>query len=561
MCKFLIFLVIFSLTGCVDKKIPKDFDKNINDFNDFYHSNKENLENQTLVFSQNEKEEIRDCKKGNILADNIDLKALVKLLSNLYNTNINYSSDINIDSKIAPEAHKPQQNDQKKLEPPPQINNNIYLNMNDVCLEDIFKNLTETYDIGIEQFPYGYVIYPKQLRTETFVVDYHNFYRKGKSSTAIVNSQLKTKDAQDNKSYSLVSSESNETFWNSITKTIRSILSTDKERKLSPLTNTETDQFLEDFYVYKESGLVVVTAYPKQLSYIRNFISKINNDSTRQVLIEAKILEVELKEEFNNGIQWDLLRKHLTYSSFGAADAVFPKIADIHNNQYIEAGNDLKSSVLSTKLNNNNNFNIVMQALASQGKISVMSSPRILVLNNQRALIKSGEEKYFVTNVKNVTLANPNYTTNVASQSGFDLEPFFSGLALDTTARIINDREVLLHIHPMISRVTDENKLITIDDKNTKIPVAKIQSREADTVVKAFSGDIIILGGMTQNLVRLDETGLPISKESATFSKILNLFSVKTHSSNKVELIILLKPTIVDINNLNSREDIGTFKM
>ena len=284
-----------------------------------------------------------------------------------------------------------------------------------------------------------------------------------------------------------------------ITKTIRSILSTDKERKLSPPTNTETDQFLEDFYVYKESGLVVVTAYPKQLSYIRNFISKINNDSTRQVLIEAKILEVELKEEFNNGIQWDLLRKHLTYSSFGAADAVFPKIADIHNNQYIDAGNDLKSSVLSTKLNNNNNFNIVMQALASQGKISVMSSPRILVLNNQRALIKSGEEKYFVTNVKNVTLANPNYTTNVASQSGFDLEPFFSGLALDTTARIINDREVLLHIHPMISRVTDENKLITIDDKNTKIPVAKIQSREADTVVKAFSGDIIILGGMTQN--------------------------------------------------------------
>ena len=113
----------------------------------------------------------------------------------------------------------------------------------------------------------------------------------------------------------------------------------------------------------------------------------------------------------------------------------------------------------------------------------------------------------------------------------------------------------------MISRVNDEEKLITIDDKNTKIPVAKIQSREADTVVKALSGDIIILGGMTQNLVQLDETGLPINKGSAAFSKILNLFSAKTHSSNKVELIILLKPTIVDINNLNSREDIGTFKM
>jgi len=560
MRNFLIFWVIFLLTGCADKKIAKDFDKNINDFNDFYHSNKENLENQVLVFSQTEKEEIRDCKKADILADNIDLKALVKLLSNLYNTNINYSSDINMDSKIAPEAPKTQPDDQKKPEPAPQINNKISLNMNDVCLEDVFDNLTETYNIGVEHFPYGYIIYPKQLKTETFVVDYHNFYRKGKSSTAIVNSQLKTQDSQDHQSYSSVSSESNETFWNSIAKTIRSILSTDKERKLLPPTGTETDQPLEDFYVYKESGLVVVTAYPKQLSYIRNFISKINNDSTRQVLIEAKILEVELKEEFNNGIQWDLLKKNLTYSSFGAANAVFPKIAGIHNTQSLAAGNDLQSSVLSGKLNNKNNFNIVMQALASQGKISVMSSPRILVLNNQRALIKSGEEKYFVTNVKNLTLANNN-TTNVTAQSGFDLEPFFSGLALDTTARIINNKELLLHIHPMISRVNDEEKLITIDDKNTKIPVAKIQSREADTVVKALSGDIIILGGMTQNLVQLDETGLPINKGSAAFNKILNLFSAKTHSSNKVELIILLKPTIVDINNLNSREDIGTFKM
>ena len=269
---------------------------------------------------------------------------------------------------------------------------------------------------------------------------------------------------------------------------------------------------------------------------------------------------MELKEEFNNGIQWDLLRKNLTYSSFGTAEKLLPGISEIHNIQSFAAGSDLKSSILSGKLNNKNNFNIVMQALASQGKISVMSSPRILVLNNQRALIKSGEEKYFVTNVTNLTLANNN-AGNATSQSGFDLEPFFSGLALDTTARIINDKELLLHIHPMISRVKDEDKLITIDDKNTKIPVAKIQSREADTVVKALSGDIIILGGMTQNLVQLDETGLPINKGKGTFSKILNLLSAKTHSSNKVELIILLKPTIINNDNLNNREDIGTFKM
>lgn len=560
MYKLTTIFFIFLLTGCADKKISKEFDQNIGEFNEFYNSRNDDAEDHVLIFSDGSKEEISTCHKSNIITNNVTLKKLTKLLSSLYSVNINYSFDVKTEPKIVPTENENTKIDSEKKIEPESDNDSISLSMNNVCLEEVLDTLTKTYNVGVEQRPSGYLVFPKQLRTETFVVDYHNFYRKGKSSTSIVNSKLKSQDDKDNQSYSSVSSESEETFWQSITKTIRSILSTDKDRKLLSSTSADSTQPLEDFYVYKESGLVVVTANPRQLSYIRSFLEKINNDSTRQVLIEAKILEVELNEEFSNGIQWDLLRKKLYYSSLGAVNSLLPNINTLHDTQNLAAGNNLQSSIISGKFTDKkNNFNIVMQALASQGKISVMSSPRILVLNNQRALIKSGEEKYFVTNVKNLTLANT--ANNVTSQSGFDLEPFFSGLALDTTARIINNKELLLHIHPMISRVNDENKLITIDDKNTKIPVAVIQSREADTVVKASTGDIIILGGMTQNLVQLNETGLPINKIQGPFAKIANLFSAKKHSSNKVELIILLKPTIMNINKLGNREDIGTFKM
>lgn len=557
MHKLLVLLIGVLLSGCVEKKIKKDFDNNIKEFNDFYHSAKQDLDDPLIVFSSGEEENV-ECNRANIKANEITLKELVKLLSKLYNININYAADISANAAPAPHKVNDKEVDgnQKVLVETSSINK-ISLNMADVCVDDVFDNLTEIYNIGVEKGEYGYVVYPKQLKTETFTVDYHNFYRKGRSSISIANSQLKEQQDKDKDSYSSISTESIETFWASITKTIRTILSADKERKLLP-TQNEADQNLEDFYVYKENGLVVVTAYPRQLKYIKKFLSQVNNSSTKQVLIEAKILEVELSDEFSNGIQWDLLRQKLYYSSFASLNATIPNIRDIHATNNLSTESDLISSVVSAKSPTKNNFNIVMQALASQGKISVISSSRIVALNNQRALIKSGEDKYFVTNVTNLTVdaANSNNTT---SKSGFDLAPFFSGIALDTTPHIVNNKEVLLHIHPMISRVNDENKLITIDNKDTRIPVAMIQSREADTVAKAHSGDIIILGGMTQNFVKLNETGLPF-REQSFFARVFSFFSAKKHRSSKVELIILLKPTIIN-HGFNNREDIGAYKL
>lgn len=555
----IIFICFFFVAACVEKKFTNKFDSNINKFNEFYNS-QPNFTDDNLVNIENDIYEPPECYRASIDTNNISLKLLAKLLSKIYNENISYIEDEknnpnNITLDHPNTIDKNLDNINPQLVTQSVSMDNINLNMNNVCISEVFDNLTELYNIGVEKVTYGYIVYPKKLKTETFAVNYHNFYRKGKSSISIVNSQLKS-DADQQQSYSAITTESAETFWNSITKTIRSILSVDAERKLS-LNSENSEQNLEDFYVYKESGLIVVTAYPRQLQYIKRFLSKVNNTTTQQVLIEAKILEIELTDEFSNGVQWDLLKKKLYFSSFSAANGLLQGMNDVHNTKNFSSENNLVSGIVSTQVNNKNNFNIVMQALSAQGKVSVISSPRILALNNQRALIKSGEDKYFVTNVNNLTLNNLN-SSNTTSNSGFDLEPFFSGLALDTTAHIMNNQEVLLHIHPMISRVNDENKLITIDNKDTKIPVATVQSREADTVVKAKSGDIIILGGMTQDLVKLNQTGLPF-EGTKVLGKLLDTLSAKKHSTTKVELIILLKPTIISVNNLDDRQDLATF--
>lgn len=564
-----IFLVLI-IIGCSNNNINKGFEENIKGFNEFY-ANDKGKQDHVIVYpsGKNNNSEIRRCFKATVKTNNISLKNLSIVLSKLYNANISYSSNLaaahqvekekmekdvkSYDQLLKEQKKKAEEKTKKKRKSKDDIANGIFLNMQNVCLDEIFDSLIENYDIGVKKFPYGYTIYPRQVRTETFSVDYHNFVRQGKSAISIVNSQLKENQVNDN--FSSITTESSDQFWSSISKTIRSILSSDKERTL--VASQSSENALEDFYVYKESGLIVVTAYPKQLKYIKNFLDKVNQNSATQVLIEAKVLEVELRNEFSNGIQWDLLQKKLYYSSFGLLNSAIDSTENVHKVFNLSTEDDLPSNPISVISPNRNDFNVVMQAIAAQGKISVISSPRVSALNNQRALIKSGEDRFFVTNVTNLTFANAT-AENSQSQSGFNLEPFFSGVALDTTPHIINKNEILLHIHPMISRVNDENKPITIDNKDTRIPIAKIQSREADTVVKAKSGDIIILGGMTEDYINLRNSKLPL-KTNGVLEKISNLMTAKKEVSRKVELIILIKPTI--IGNFENYDDIGSFKI
>src|SRR5690606_272937 len=137
-------------------------------------------------------------------------------------------------------------------------------------------------------------------------------------------------------------------------------------------------------------------------------------------------------------------------------------------------------------------FNAYIELLGSQGRTRVLSSPRVSTLHNQKAIIKAGTDEFFVTGVHSDTTTGTATTTTVE----YELTPFFSGVALDVTPQISEEGRVLLHIHPTISDVTDPRKTLSVRGAVDVLPLALSQVRESDTIVKAMSGQVIVIGGL-----------------------------------------------------------------
>ena len=184
-------------------------------------------------------------------------------------------------------------------------------------------------------------------------------------------------------------------------------------------------------------------------------------------------------------------------------------------------------------------FNALIELLEVQGRTRVLSSPRVATLNNQKAVIKAGTDEFFVTDVSADTI------TGTASTTSRDVEltPFFSGVALDVTPQISADGMVTLHIHPTVSDVTDQEKDLTISGQTDRLPLAVSEVRESDTVVRARSGQIVVIGGLMRDRSREQDYGTPLLGK---LPGIGGLFRSKRNVSRKSELVILLKPVVVN---------------
>jgi MSHA biogenesis protein MshL len=163
----------------------------------------------------------------------------------------------------------------------------------------------------------------------------------------------------------------------------------------------------------------------------------------------------------------------------------------------------------------------------------------VSTLNNQKAVIKAGTDEFFVTNVSSNTVTG----TSSATSRNVELTPFFSGIALDVTPQISADGEVTLHIHPTVSEVTDQEKDLTVSGETDTLPLAFSQIRESDSIVKARSGQIIVIGGLMRNATTDENFGTPgLSK----IPGLGNLFKSRRSVEQKTELVILLKPIVID---------------
>ena len=184
-------------------------------------------------------------------------------------------------------------------------------------------------------------------------------------------------------------------------------------------------------------------------------------------------------------------------------------------------------------------FNAFVELLEAQGETRVLSSPRVATLNNQKAVIKAGTDEFFVTDVSSNTVTGTAATTS----RDVTLTPFFSGIALDVTPQISADGEVILHIHPTVSDVTDQTKELTVSGETDALPLAFSEIRESDSIVRAKSGQIIAIGGLMRNSSRQQEHAMPVLGRVPGLKRF---FGSTREVETKTELVILLRPIVVD---------------
>jgi MSHA biogenesis protein MshL len=292
-------------------------------------------------------------------------------------------------------------------------------------------------------------------------------------------------------------------------------------------------------------------------------------------MLEAKIIEVRLRDGYQAGINWAGFRDGSTRfgagvispgtvlqreGSIGTAtnraadgtlrsDSVFSggSTSGIANALALGAGaaGGLFGLALQTQ-----DFAALLTFLETQGGVNVLSSPRVATLNNQKAVLKVGTDDFFVTNVSTTSSTSGTSTTVTPT---ITVAPFFSGIALDVTPQIDDGSSIILHVHPSVSSVVERRKVIDLGSLGVfALPLASSDVNETDTIVRVTDGNIVAIGGLMRQQSSNERSQVPGLGDAPGVG---GLFRQRDNSNTKSELVILLKPTIIH-NDRSWQEDL-----
>jgi len=442
----------------------------------------------------------------------------------------------------------------------PDVQGKITLTLKHVTLKEVLEATRELYGFDYRPVAHGYLILPASIQSRVFHLSYLDLQRYGVSKTRVSsgqitqggNSQYGNTAAAGGQSTSTESVDKDgkpvidvsgtsvlttgaSDFWAGIAADLRAIVGERPGRSV---------------VINKQSGVIIVRAMPAELRDVAEYLDKTAETVTRQVVLEAKVVEVQLSHAYQAGINWAAVFKD------GGKTYTFGQMAPPNGfdvNPLTPAGNPITvapgnpiTGFLSKNLGGAftvaadfADFNAFLELLSTQGRTRVLSSPRVSTLHNQKAIIKAGSDEFFVTNVSSNTVTG----TSTSVSRDVQLTPFFSGVALDVTPQIGEDGTVILHVHPTISEVTDQTKTLTVDGTVDTIPVALSQIRESDSIVKARSGQLIVIGGLMRQSVTKQDYKTPVLGDVPGLGR---LFRSERDQTDTVELVILLRPLVVN---------------
>ena len=439
----------------------------------------------------------------------------------------------------------------------PDVSGTLSVTLRGVTVLEALESLRDVYGYDFRIDGRRITIFAPSLQTRIFTINYPNSQRRGGSDLRVASGGGANSSSPGSSSGSgsgaggsaAPSAGSSQQIENSrVTTSSSTNLWTELADAVRGLVGAGTGRSV---IVSPQAGIMAVRAMPDELRQVDKFLKAAQIAVERQVMLEAKIVEVELSDGYQSGVNWAALATagggSLAAGVLGSGVAatnpflqsgatVSPGAVPIPS---VQNGGGLFGLALSTS-----RFAAVIGFLETQGEVQTLSSPRIATVNNQKAVLKVGSDEYFVTNVSggSTTAATAGSTASVTLPT-LTLTPFFSGIALDVTPQIDDSTSIILHIHPSITNVTERTRQIDLGSiGNYRLPLASSTVNESDTMVRVQDGSIVAIGGLMQLESSRSASGVPGSTNSSFFSSLLGN---ATKTARKKELVVLVKPTII----------------
>src|SRR4051812_39752267 len=299
--------------------------------------------------------------------------------------------------------------------------------------------------------------------------------------------------------------------------------------------------------VSPHSGVIVIRATPPELRAVENYLRATRLAVERQVMLEAKIIEVTLSEQFQSGINWAVFNRNGGVGQISRPE-VPPQVQGELTAEQLRALakaqllNGASGAVVGLAVATPN-FAALLTFLEKPGKRQMRSGPPGPAPENQKAVLKVGDEQLFVSNVSVTPVSNATTGAITNALATPQFSPYFSGIVLDVTPQIDENGNITLHVHPSINDVANVQTSVDLGFGAVTLPTAKSTIRETDTIVRVADGSIVAIGGLMRTEINDQRNGMPGVPDSGVAGI---LFRNTNRVVQKKELVILLKPTIVD---------------
>lgn len=440
----------------------------------------------------------------------------------------------------------------------PDVSGTLSVTLRGVTVTETLEAIRDVYGYDFKIDGRRITVYAPTLQTRIFTVNYPHSQRvgntelrvspgaalqaAGSSTTGSTGGATSSAGSQSSEG-SRVTTSSKTDFWAELATAVQGLVGAGQGRSV---------------VVSPQAGIMAVRAMPEELRQVDTFLKAAQIAIERQVMLEAKIVEVELRDGYQSGIDWSALKSRGNYVS--GMGTLSGNTADNRLVNGSQAGLPSFSGGAALLANGvtlpaagaglfglafaNDGFQAVLGFLETQGDIQILSSPRIATLNNQKAVLKVGAEDYFVTSVSGGSNStSTGSTSGTTTMPSITLTPFFSGISLDVTPQIDGGKTIMLHVHPSVTKVDEKSKQIDLGSAgNYTLPLASSSMNESDTLVRIQDGNIVAIGGLMQIESTRRSSGLPGTSDMGFFS---NLLGNKANSGRKKEVVVLIKPSII----------------